>query len=85
MRPGSKGTAPPGAAQLIGIGAACWLRPATPPGMRVRTGRFVSLRSGQVRHSQLIIVRNGKHRLNGIQPHVIMNPFEAGRCTAQGR
>ena len=38
--------------------------PATPPGMRVRTGRFESLRSGQSWHSQLVKVRNGQHALD---------------------
>ena len=36
--------------------------PATPPGMRVRTGRFERLRSGQSGRSQLVEVRNGEPR-----------------------
>ena len=38
--------------------------PATPPGMRVRTGRFESLRSGKSGHSQLVKIRNGQHTLD---------------------
>ena len=45
--------------------------PATPPGMRVRTRRFESLRSGQPWHSQPVKVRNGQ---NGLDDPVAVTP-----------
>jgi len=47
---------------LIGIGAPIVGGiPATPPGIRVRTGRFASLRLRQSWHPQPVKVRNGQY------------------------
>jgi len=37
--------------------------PATPPGVRVRTGRFESLRSGEPGYTQSVEVANSQHGL----------------------
>ena len=37
--------------------------PATPPGMRVRTGRFEKLRSSETREAKAVNVFDGEHRI----------------------
>ena len=37
--------------------------PATPPGMRVRTGRFEKLRSSETREAKDVEVFDGEHRI----------------------
>ena len=43
--------------------------PATPPGIQVRTGRFVRLRSWESRHTQPVKVRDGQHNYLDIHRH----------------
>jgi len=46
---------------IIGIGGSVSCSPATPPGMRVRTGRFEKLRSSETREAKAVEVFDGEH------------------------
>ncbi len=56
--------------------------PATPPGVRVRTGKFGSLRSKQARHHRLVEVRNAKHGPE--KPVAVEPPATAVQCHLPG-
>ena len=63
-RVGARGSYKANANPQIGIGGSReGYAPATPPGMRVRTGRFEKLRSRQARHAQSVEVADSKHSL----------------------
>lgn len=54
--------------RICGIESGIGCIPATPPGIRVRTGRFKRLGSGQSGHSQLVEVRNGEQESKKTPP-----------------
>lgn len=75
----------------IGIGAAIIAdRPPTAPGMRIRTGRFESLRAGESGHSHLIEPGDGHHaaqELGDVAPptavagrHLSRNVLSCSQC-----
>ena len=55
--------------------------PATPPGMRVRTGRFEQLRSRQARHVQSVEIAESQHcRIDDDKCHETVRKLKRGKA-----